>query len=144
MKVYFTILMFQSVLRTLINKEGIMIEQLKKNMFIGIGLMAMTRTKVMEFGKKLAEESKLSEGEGEKLVDDLLKQADDMKSYFEKNFSEVVEKKIKNVKLPCTEGFEKMQGEINELKETLARIESKLNKKDIRPKAGPVHGKPKK
>ncbi|HCE42464.1 MAG TPA: hypothetical protein DET40_02830 [Lentisphaeria bacterium] len=121
-----------------------MIEQLKKNMFIGIGLMAMTKDRVKEFGKKLAEDSKLSEAEGEKFVDDLLKQADDMKNYFEKNFSEVVEKKIKNVKLPCTEGFEKMQKEINELKETLARIESKFNKKDARPKAGTVHNKPKK
>ena len=120
-----------------------MLEQLKKNMFIGIGLMAMTRTKVMEFGKKLAEDSKLSEAEGEKLVNDLLKQADDMKNYFEKNFSSIVEEKMKNVKLPCTVGFEKMGKEINELKETLARIESKLDKKDTRFKAGSNH-KPKK
>jgi len=105
-----------------------MLEQLKKNTFIGIGLMAMTRSKVMEFGKKLAEDSKLSEAEGEKLVNDLLTQADDMKKYFEKNFSNIVEEKMKNVKLPCTAGFEKMGKEINELRETLARIESKLNK----------------
>lgn len=105
-----------------------MLEQLKKDMFIGIGLMAMTRTKIMEFGKKLAEDSKLSEDEGKKLVDDLLTQADDMKKYFEKNFSNIVEEKMKNVKLPCTAGFEKMGKEISELKETLARIESKLNK----------------
>lgn len=117
-----------------------MIEQLKKNMFIGIGLMAMTRTKVMEFGKKLAEESKLSESEGEKLVNDLLTQADDMKKYFEKNFSNVVEEKMKNVKLPCTAGFEKMGKEINELKAAMARIESKLNKKDTKsPKASSTH-----
>ena len=120
-----------------------MIEQLKKNMFIGIGLMAMTRTKVMEFGKKLAEESKLSEDEGEKLVNDLLKQADDMKSYFEKNFSSIVEEKMKNVKLPCTVGFEKMGKEINELKGTLARIESRLNKKAARPKVGSAHNQKK-
>ena len=63
-----------------------MLEQLKKNMFIGIGLMAMTRTRIMEFGKKLAEDSKLSEDEGKKLVDDLLTQADDMKKYFEKRY----------------------------------------------------------
>jgi len=105
-----------------------MLEQLKKDMFIGIGLMAMTRTRIMEFGKKLAEDSKLSEDEGKKLVDDLLAQADDMKKYFEKNFSKIVEEKMKDVKLPCTVGFEKMGKEINEIKETLARIESKLNK----------------
>ena len=112
-----------------------MIEQLKKNMFIGIGLMAMTRNKVMEFGKKLAEESKLSEAEGEKLVNDLLAQADDMKKYFEKNFSNVVEEKMKKVKLPCTVGFEKMGKEINGLKASLTRIESKLNKKAARTKS---------
>jgi len=105
-----------------------MIEQLKKNMFVGIGLMAMTKDRIKEFGKKLAEDSKLSEAEGEKLVNDLLRQAEDMKKYFETNFSEIVERKIKNAKLPCTEGFEKMQKEINELRETLSRIESKLNK----------------
>jgi len=105
-----------------------MLEQLKKNMFIGIGLMAMTQSKIREFGKKLAEDSKLSESEGENLVKDLLTQADDMKKYFEKNFSNIVEEKMKSVKLPCNAGFEKMQNEINELKETLARIEAKLNK----------------
>ena len=105
-----------------------MLEQLKKDMFIGIGLMAMTRTRIMEFGKRLAEDSKLSEDEGKKLVDDLLTQADDMKKYFEKNLSKIVEEKTKNVKVPCNEGFEKMGKEISEIKETLARIESKLNK----------------
>lgn len=105
-----------------------MLEQLKKNMFIGIGLMAMTQSRIREFGKKLAEDSKLSEAEGEKLVNDLLKQAEDMKNYFEKNFSSIVEEKMKNAKLPCTAGFEKMGKEINELKESLARLESKLNK----------------
>ena len=105
-----------------------MLEQLKKNMFIGIGLMAMTQSRIKEFGKKFAEDSKLSEAEGEKLVDDLLKQADDMKKYFETNISKIVEEKMKNVKLPCTAGFEKMEKEINELRATLDRIESKLNK----------------
>ena len=120
-----------------------MLEQLKKDMYIGIGLMAMTRTKVMEFGKKLAKESKLSEAEGEKLVNELMTQADDMKKYFEKNFSKVVEEKMKNVKLPCTTGFEKMGKEIDGLKEALSRIESKLDKEDTRSKAGSNH-KPKK
>jgi polyhydroxyalkanoate synthesis regulator phasin len=105
-----------------------MLEQLKKNMFIGIGLMAMTQARIREFGKKFAEDSKLSETEGEKLVDDLLKQADDMKKYFETNISKIVEDKMKNVKLPCNTGFEKMEKEINELRATLDRIESKLNK----------------
>jgi polyhydroxyalkanoate synthesis regulator phasin len=105
-----------------------MLEQLKKNMFIGIGLMAMTQSKIREFGKNLAEDSKLSEAEGEKLVKDLLAQADDMKKYFEKNFASIVEEKMKSAKLPCNVGFEKMQNEINELKETLARIEARLNK----------------
>ena len=52
----------------------------------------------------------------------------DMKKYFETNISKIVEEKMKNVKLPCTAGFEKMEKEINELRATLDRIESKLNK----------------
>ncbi|MFA6567126.1 MAG: hypothetical protein WCS96_02845 [Victivallales bacterium] len=112
-----------------------MLEQLKKNMFTGIGMMAMTQSKIMEFGKRLAKESKLSEAEGEKLVNDLLKQADGMKKHFEKNFSSIVEDKMKNVKLPCTAGFEKMEKEINGLRKTLASIESKLDKNNTRTKA---------
>ena len=121
-----------------------MIEQLKKNMFIGIGLMAMTEAKVMEFGKKLAEESKLSEPEGKKLVNDLIVQAGDLKKYFEKNFSSIVEEKVKNVKLPCNVGFVKVGKEINELKETLSRIESKLNKKHTCQNKASAAGNPKK
>ncbi len=111
-----------------------MLEQLKKNMFIGVGLMAMTQARIKEFGKKFAEDSKLSEAEGEKLVDELMTQADDMKKYFEKNLSSIVEEKMKNVKLPCNVGFEKMGKEIDELKETLSRIESLLNKNNNHPK----------
>jgi len=100
---------------------------LKKNLMIGLGLVSMTNTKIMELGKKLAEESKLSREEGEKFVEDVLKQAEDTKKNLEEQVSKIVEKTTAKMKLPCTSGFEKMTAELKSIQDTLSRLEAKID-----------------
>ncbi len=100
---------------------------LKKNLLIGLGLVSMTNTKLKEVGKKLAEESKLSKEEGEKFVDEVLKQAEDTKKSLEEQVAKIVEKTTAKMKLPCSSGFERVEGELKKIQETLARLEAKID-----------------
>lgn len=111
------------------NKEGNMIDLLKKNLYVGLGLVSMTRDKIVEVGKKIAEDSKLSESEGKKFVDELLKQADESKENLQAMISKAVEKTASSVRMPCTANFEKMGEELKKVNQALARIEEQLSKK---------------
>ena len=105
-----------------------MIDLLKKNLYVGLGLVSMTKDKIAEVGKKIAEESKLSEDEGKKFMDELMKQADESKTNLQAQVSKIVEKTVTSMKLPCTAGFENIEKEIKKLQEAVARLEEKISK----------------
>jgi len=56
---------------------------LKKTALVGIGLISMTKDKIEELGKQIAKEANLSEKEGRKFVDDLLKNSEKTKKNIE-------------------------------------------------------------
>ncbi len=99
-----------------------MLDLLKKNLMVGVGLASMTQDKIKEFGEKLAEESKLTQKEGEKLVKDLMKQAEETKSGFEKQLNDVIEKVYSKIKLPCTDRFDSLEKEIKSLKAEIKKL----------------------
>ncbi len=110
------------------NRRNKMIDLLKKNLYVGLGLLSMTQNKIVEVGKKLAEESKLSEDEGKKFVDELMKQAEESKENLQAQVSKIVEKTVMTMKLPCSTGFERMEVELKKLQEAVARLEEKISK----------------
>ena len=106
-----------------------MLDLLKKNLMVGVGLASMTQDKIKDFGEKLAEESKLSAKEGEKLVKDLIKQAEDTKSGFEKQLGDAIEKVYSKIKLPCDSRFDKLEAEIISLKAEISKLTKTKEKK---------------
>ena len=52
-----------------------MLDLVKRGILMGIGISSLTKDKIEELAEKIIEESKLSEEEGRKLVEDLLKQS---------------------------------------------------------------------
>ena len=77
-----------------------MIDSLKKALYAGVGLAFLTRDKVEELGKKLAEEAKLSEGEGKKLVDELLKKGEEARAAVDRTVSGAVAAALDRLDLP--------------------------------------------
>ena len=61
-----------------------MIELIKKAVLTGIGVASLTKEKMEEISKEFVEKGKLSEEEGEKLVADMLKRAEDSRKSLEK------------------------------------------------------------
>ncbi len=98
-----------------------MLDLLKKNLYLGAGLLSMTQNKVKELGEKLVKESKVTEEEGEKFINELMKQAEDTKNSFEKQITEIVEKVMTKIKPPCMCEIEKLKEEVAALRKTLEK-----------------------
>jgi len=70
---------------------------LKKTALVGIGLISMTKDKIEELGKQIAKEANLSEKEGRKFVDDLLKNSEKTKKNIEAKMAAEICKNLKPV-----------------------------------------------
>ena len=92
-----------------------MLELLKKTVLTGIGLASLTKEKVEELGKKIAEESKLSEEEGKKLVEELLSRSDEAKKDLEAQVERLVKGVLEKLQIPSQEDFKKLESRIKEL-----------------------------
>lgn len=93
---------------------------LKSVALTGIGLASITKDKVVELGKKLAEEAKLTEEEGRKFIEELQEKAIDEKNKLEETIKAEVKKALEKLEVPT-------KADIDELKAKLDEIEKMLN-----------------
>jgi len=75
-------------------------ESLKKALYAGVGLAFLTREKIEELAGRIAEEAKLSEAEGKKFMDELLKKSEDAKAAFEKTVDSAVGAALEKIDVP--------------------------------------------
>ncbi len=104
-----------------------MVDLLRKNLMIGLGLASMTQEKIRELGKKLAEESKIPEAEGERLVKELLAAAEENKQNIEGKVKELVEKALGKIDLPCNRNAAVLEAQVRELREAVDRLAAKID-----------------
>lgn len=77
---------------------------LKNVMYAGIGAAFLTREKLEEVGRELADKGCLSVEEGKAFVDDLLKKSESAKSNLEQWISRKVDERLKSC--PCAKAEE--------------------------------------
>ncbi|WP_417908723.1 phasin family protein [Candidatus Electronema sp. PJ] len=94
---------------------------LKNVMYAGIGAAFLTREKLEEVGKDLAEKGSLSVDEGKAFVDDLLKKSESAKINLEQWIGRKVEERMKSCRCVNTD-------ELAELRRRLDELEAALNK----------------
>lgn len=99
--------------------EGGMIETLKKMMLTGVGVAAMSKEKVEEWAKKIAEESKLAEEEGKKFVNDIVKQSEEAKKSLEEQVNSIVKKTMDKLGLHSKQEIDELKNRIDELEKKL-------------------------
>src|SRR6185295_18466870 len=98
-----------------------MIEALKKTLYTGIGLAFLTRDKIEEIARKMAEEAKLSEGEGKKLFEEFLKKSEEARATVEKMVGGAVGAALEKLDIP-------KRSELKALEARVAALEAKLGK----------------
>jgi polyhydroxyalkanoate synthesis regulator phasin len=102
-----------------------MIELIKKAMFTGIGLAALTKDKVEELAKDFIEQGKMSEKEGEKLVDDIMKRSRESQQELTEQVEKLVQEALEKMNLAKMSDMELLQDEIAELKKRIQKLEDK-------------------
>ena len=100
-----------------------MFDLLKKTMLTGIGIASMTKDKIEELGKKISEESKLTEEEGKKMVNDLLKQSEKAREDLENQVQKLVKKALEKLDIPTREDFNRLEKRIIKLENLRAETD---------------------
>ncbi|MBU4394522.1 MAG: hypothetical protein KKD78_05785 [Proteobacteria bacterium] len=95
-----------------------MIELIKKAMLTGLGVASLTKEKIEEIGRDFVEQGKLSQQEGEKLVEELLAKVEEAKEDIKKQIEERVEEIVKKMKLVRMSDLDELKSQIKELQES--------------------------
>jgi polyhydroxyalkanoate synthesis regulator phasin len=102
-----------------------MIELIKKAMLTGLGAASLTKEKVEEIGKDFIEQGKLSQQEGEKLVEALRAKVEESKQEIRKQVDERVEEILKKMNMARMSDLDDLKRQIKELQESHAGVEKK-------------------
>lgn len=100
-----------------------MMESIKKALFAGIGIAAMSKEKIEEWAKNFAQEAKMAEEEGRKFVDEVLKHAEEAKQNVENQVLTFTKNALEKMGFTTRKEYE-------ELKQRLEELEKKLNKSE--------------
>ena len=103
---------------------------LKKFLYAGVGIVALTAEKLQNVIDELVKEEKLSIEEGKKIVDDFMKNTEGKKDEFEAQLKKVTEKTIKSFRFASKDEVESLKAKIELLEAELkATKTSKPTKK---------------
>jgi polyhydroxyalkanoate synthesis regulator phasin len=99
-----------------------MFDILRKALLAGVGVTYLTKDKIEEVGKKIAQDAKVSEAEARKFVDELVKKSLEAKGSLEKTVAEKIQTAVHAMNLPTRK-------DVDELKSKIAELEAKLKQK---------------
>ena len=100
----------------------------KRTAFVSLGLAAMSAATIKRIGKKIADEGKLSEDEGKKLIDDLLEQSKKSKAEVKKTINTSVKDSLTDLDVATNK-------DVKSINRRLDKIEKGLPKKPAAKKA---------
>ena len=93
-----------------------MIDVLKKVLLTGVGVAALSKEKIEELARDLAEKGKMTEQEGKALVDQLLTSSDEARQELQKQVEEKVALALDKMDLAKKSEVEALKEEIEVLK----------------------------
>lgn len=105
-----------------------MIELIKKAMFTGIGVAALTKEKVEDVAKVFVEQGKMTEQEGKKLVDEILARSKESQEELTGRIEAVVQNSAAKLDIGKASEIEELKNEMKSLKEQIEEL--KKNKND--------------
>ncbi len=110
-----------------------MLDMFKKSMLTGLGLVIKTRDEVESVAKEWIEKQKMSESEGRKFMDDLLKKYDDSREKLEDRVEKMVKDTLKKSNIATREEVEAlkksklvMQDELLVLRREMEKLKEKV------------------
>lgn len=95
-----------------------MLDSLKKALYTGLGLALLTGDSIKKMGKEIADKSNLSEEEGKKLVDEMIKRSEEAKTGLKAQVRKYVDETVTKLNLASKE-------EVEDLKKRISKLEMK-------------------
>ena len=91
-----------------------MIDLLKNAFYTGLGAAELTREKVEEFAKDLAEKGKVSESDVKKFVDEAVAKSEERKEQLRKQLEKITEETMKKMNLVSRNDLEDLEKRLME------------------------------
>ncbi len=101
-----------------------MIELIKKAVLTGVGIASLTKDKMEDLAKELVVKGKMSEQEGEKLVQEILNRAEESRTTINNQTENLVRKTITKMQLARNEDVVILKAEVEKLREEIASLQS--------------------
>lgn len=101
-----------------------MIELIKKAVLTGVGIASLTKDKIEDLAKELVVKGKMSEQEGEKLIQEILNRAEESRTTINNQTENLVRKTITKMQLARSEDIELLKAEVEKLREEIASLQS--------------------
>ncbi len=99
-------------------EDNTMIDIVKKFIYTGVGLAFLTKEKVEELARELAEKGKLSEQEGRDFIEELKEKSEQARVDLEKQVAEITEKVVRKMNLATRDDLARLEEEIKSLRRT--------------------------
>ena len=97
-----------------------MSDLIKKTILTGLGIASLTKEKAENLVKDLIKEGEVSEGEGSKLVKELLEKMEDNKKTMEKQVEKTVHGMLKKLNMPSRKDIVGLNNKIEKLDKKLS------------------------
>ncbi|MCP4343259.1 MAG: hypothetical protein GY799_31390 [Desulfobulbaceae bacterium] len=99
-----------------------MIDLIKKAVLTGVGVASLTKEKIEDLAKELIVKGKMSEQEGEKLVEEMLSRAEESRETMKNQTKSLVQDTIAKMQLARVEDIELLKTEIERLREEISSM----------------------
>lgn len=100
-----------------------MIDFLKRTIWIGAGLAAMTAEKIEEAVKEIVSRGHITEKEGKDLIADLIEKSKKAKRELGERVENMVQDSLQRLKIPTRKEVEELKAKIEEIEKALAKKE---------------------
>jgi polyhydroxyalkanoate synthesis regulator phasin len=104
-----------------------MLEEIRKGLLSGLGVIFLTREKAEEAADKLVKEAKISKEEAKNFVDELFATGTKQWSEVETNISETIRKALKNIDIASQKELHGLKSKVGKLEKRLETIEQRIN-----------------
>jgi polyhydroxyalkanoate synthesis regulator phasin len=111
--------------------EDKMIDVIKKAVLTGIGIASLTKEKIEDLAKELIDKGKLSEQEGEKLVQEMLSRADESRQMMKNQTETLVQNTIDKMHLARIEDIELLKKEIESLRAEISSLQKSAGQGEV-------------
>lgn len=111
--------------------EDEMIDVIKKAVLTGIGIAALTKDKIEDLAKDLIDKGKMSEQEGEKLVQEMLSRAEESRQTMKNQTETLVQKTIDKMHLARMEDIDLLKKEIETLRAEISSLQKSAGQGEV-------------